>query len=65
MMEHYRKIEDLKNEKRTPDAVFEGTKAASGWKSGKEVTEQDYDEAVRAFMNAPVDGRGVKECSVK
>lgn len=61
MMEQtYRTIEDLKNEKMTPDAVFEGTKAANGWKTGKEVTEKDYDEAIEEFKKAPIDGREVR-----
>lgn len=57
---NYAAIEDLKIEKETSDAVFEGVKAASGWKTGKMVTEKEYDAAVKAFSDAPMDGREVK-----
>lgn len=59
--EEYAAIEELKAKEGTPDAVFEGTKAANGWKTGKRVTEKTYKEAVRAFGKAPMDGREVKE----
>lgn len=38
------------------DAVFEGTKAANGWKSGRQVEEKEFKEACEAFRKAPVDG---------
>ena len=34
-------IEELKQKLGVPDAVFEGTKAANGWKSGRQVDEQE------------------------
>lgn len=37
-------------------AVFEGTKAANGWKSGRQVEEKEFKEACEAFRKAPVDG---------
>jgi len=50
-------IEQLKQELGVSDAVFEGTKAANGWKSGRQVEEQEFKEACAAFQKAPVDGR--------
>lgn len=55
--EEYAAIEELKEKEGTPDAVFDGTKAANGWKTGKMVTAETYQEAVEAFGNAPMDGR--------
>lgn len=54
--EKYLKIEELKSMKGTPDAVFEGMKAASGWRGGKMVTEQEYDATEKEFLNAPMGG---------
>ena len=59
--EEYASIEELKSREETPDAVFEGVKAANGWKTGKMVTEKAYQEAVNVFENAPMDGREVKK----
>ncbi len=59
--ENYAAIEELKEREGTPDAVFEGVKAANGWKTGKMVTEKAYEEAVEAFEKAPMDGREVKK----
>lgn len=58
--EKYAAIEELKEKKETPDAVFEGVKALGGWKAGKMVTEKEYEDAVKAFETAPIDGRKVK-----
>ncbi|MGN0153505.1 MAG: hypothetical protein ACI4A3_03575 [Lachnospiraceae bacterium] len=58
--EKYIKIEELKAIKNTPDAVFEGMKAVSGWRSGKMVTEQEYDAAEKIFLNAPMSGKDDK-----
>lgn len=49
-------IEQLKQELGVSDAVFEGTKAANGWKSGRQVEEQEFKEACEAFRKAPVNG---------
>ena len=49
-------IEELKQKLGVPDAVFEGTKAANGWKNGRQVTEKEFQEACEAFRRAPVDG---------
>jgi hypothetical protein len=56
----YTSIEELKQAKGTPDAVFEGVKAQNGWKTGKMVPEDTYDKAVEDFKTAPMDGREVK-----
>ena len=49
-------IEELKAQKDTSNAVFAGVKTANGWGTGKMVTEQEYDAAVKAFNDAPMDG---------
>lgn len=51
-------IEEMKKERGTPDAVYAGAKAYSGWKAGKMVTAAEYDAAVEAFASAPMDGEG-------
>ena len=38
-------IEELKQKLGVSDAVFEGTKAANGWKSGRQVEEKEFKEA--------------------
>ena len=53
----FTELEELKEKCNTPDAVFEGVKAANGWKAGKAVTEAEYMAAVKAFNDAPMDGR--------
>ena len=52
-------IEQLKEEQDVPDAVFEGVKAANGWKAGRQVTEADFSRAVSVFLRAPIDGQSV------
>ena len=49
-------IEELKQKLGVSDAVFEGTKAANGWKSGRQVEADAFKEACAAFLKAPVDG---------
>ncbi len=49
-------IEQLKQELGVSDAVFEGTKAANGWKSGKQVEEQEFRTACEAFRTASTCG---------
>lgn len=53
----YAAIEELKAKFEVPDAVFEGVKTANAWKTGKMMTELAFTEAVRAFKDAPMDGR--------
>lgn len=58
--ENYETVEQLKEKNGTPEAVFEGVKAANGWRTGKMLTEDTYKKAVDAFEHAPMDGREVK-----
>ena len=57
-------IECLREEQRVTDAVFEGVKAANGWKAGRQVEENIFKKAVAEFLNGRVDGirkdKGVK-----
>ena len=50
----YMTIEESKAQKDTSNAVFAGVKTANGWGTGKMVTEQEYDAAVKAFNDAPI-----------
>ena len=54
-------IEELKQKLGVSDAVFEGVKAAKGWKSGRQVETDAFKEACAAFLKAPVDGRVTDE----
>ena len=49
-------IECLREEHRVTDAVFEGVKAANGWKAGRQVEETVFKKAVTEFLNGRVDG---------
>lgn len=51
-------IEEWLQLKGTSNAVFEGIKAAQGWRTGKQVNEQEYDLAVEHFLKAPISGGG-------
>lgn len=59
--EGYEAVERLKANNGTPEAVFEGVKAANGWHTGKMLTGEEYKKAVEAFEHAPMDGREVKQ----
>ncbi|MBC5745091.1 hypothetical protein FMM74_016315 [Lachnospiraceae bacterium MD308] len=50
-------IEDWKKLHKVRDAVFEGLKAANGWRNGKQVTEKEFKAAHHAFSNGAADGR--------
>lgn len=52
-------IEELKEKNKTPNRVFEGIKAAENWRSGKAVTEADYQKALDGFMKSPMGGKKV------
>ena len=52
----YMTIEELNAQKNTSNAVFAGVQTANGWGTGKMVTEEEYDAAVNAFNDAPMDG---------
>ena len=53
-------IEELKVEFGISEAVFAGVKLANKWAEGKEVTKEEFESAVKKWLKAPVDGRGVK-----
>ena len=50
-------VEAWAEHKATDAATLAGVKAFKGWKTGKSVTEAEYDAAVKAFCKAPADGR--------
>ena len=52
----FKSMEDLKKELKVPDAVFEGVKAANGWKPGRQGEEAAFKKAIESFLNARVDG---------
>ena len=51
-------IEHWNNEHGTGPAVYAGTLCLKGWRPGKQVTEQEYLEAVTAFKEGPMAGTG-------
>ncbi len=57
----FKSIEDLKEGHDVSDAVFEGMKAANGWKPGRRVTEEEFTAACEGFRKAPIDGRKDRE----
>ena len=48
--EPFKSIEVLKKESKISDAVFEGVKAANGWKSGRQVGTEEFMDAVIEFL---------------
>lgn len=50
-------IEEWKKEHKVRTAVFEGLKAANGWRNGKQVTEKEFKAAYHAFTDGAADGR--------
>lgn len=55
--EPFKSIEELKEELKVSNAIFEGVKAANGWKAGRQVGTAEFSAAVREFLTAPVDAR--------
>lgn len=53
----YETIEMLREKNGISNAVFEGVKAANGWRTGKQVTKSEFEKACRDFKNASIDGR--------
>lgn len=47
-------IENWMRIKKTKDSVIAGTKALFNWKTGRVVTESEYDKAVDIFLKAPI-----------
>lgn len=50
-------IGDWKRMKGTSAALYAGACTVQGWKSGRRVTEQEYDSAIAAFRGMAMDGR--------
>lgn len=51
-------VDQLKQIKNTPESVFCGVCAAESWRPGKSVSESEYDQAVKRFLNRPVGKAG-------
>jgi|GEM_PF-2181836 hypothetical protein len=52
-------IEELKKKYKTSDMVFSGIKALENWRTGKVISEADYQKALDEFMKAPMSGKKV------
>ncbi len=50
-------IEEWKKIHKVRAAMFEGLKAANGWRNGKQVTEKEFKAAHHAFLHGAADGR--------
>ncbi|MCI8503667.1 MAG: hypothetical protein HFG77_07425 [Hungatella sp.] len=50
-------VEEWKRQHKVKDAVFEGIKAANGWRNGKQVAEKEFEAAKDAFIHGAADGR--------
>lgn len=46
-------VENWRDKKGTPVPVYAGTCVTARWKPGKQITEQEYDAAVKGFRAAP------------
>ena len=57
----FRSIEELREELKISNAVFEGVKAANGWKAGRRVGVSEFSSAVQEFLAAPVDARAANK----
>lgn len=53
-------IETLAQELETDTVVFAGVKAFKGWTTGKVVTKEEYEKAIKEFLGAPL-GKEVKK----
>lgn len=54
-------IEELKEKNKTPEAIFQGARAAEGWRPGKMVSEEEYQKALDGFLKRPMNGKEVKK----
>ena len=58
-------IGELRSKHKIGRAVFAGVCAAQDWKPGKQITEEEFLAAVKAFTGAPMSGaRSRKEAGV-
>ncbi len=62
--EFFKSIEELKEELKVSDAIFEGVKAANRWKAGRQVRMAEFSSAVQEFLAAPV-GAGAADKEAK
>lgn len=53
----YYDITEMKEKTKTPEPIFCGVCSAEGWKSGKKVTEDEYNAAVKMFLGHPMGRR--------
>ena len=49
-------IENLRTKNNTPEHVHIGVCTKMNWKSGKAVTEKEYQAAIEAFLKSPING---------
>lgn len=52
-----KKAEEWAHEKNVPESYLAGVKYKNRWGKGKAVSEKEFDAAVKAFLEAPADGR--------
>jgi hypothetical protein len=45
-----------------PAPVFAAVRQYQGWAEGKKVKKDEFEEAVNAFLNAPIGGSNVTQC---
>lgn len=55
--ETYRPIEEWAKDKSSDPVLLEGMKVHMGWRTGKCVTEKEFDSAMKSFAGSPADGR--------
>lgn len=54
--EKIKKIEEIAKDMNLSLAVLEGVKALKNFATGKEVTEEEFKQAVDEFLNSSIDG---------
>jgi|GEM_PF-413891 len=59
-------INELRRKNKIGNAIFSGVCAANGWRPGKQISEEEFAQAVAEFTGASMDGRPpTKERKVK
>jgi hypothetical protein len=53
-------IEELRVKHKINLSVFAGVKALKSWGEGKQVTEKEFLEAIKNFLQRPINKKGVK-----
>ena len=59
MDSNYKAIEVIAKELDTPVAVLSGVMTANGWKSGKQISVDEFKTACNFFLNARADGKEI------